>query len=301
MSMTFIDFAIRLLGRDEMTDAKKKMLMGGEGQQKVYLVKSDVLEGKSLLQYIVDNGSRMMKQRQDLIDVLARNVKTFDSKGKVLDRKQIKLKRIINDLKLGLPSSRGLAECIEMTEEKFPWTKRKAAGMIAFSIILNLLSLALYFLDVYTDGQFVEAQRNFTECFVYSLIHIITPIFWTVLVFALTKNIWKIPFPPITRLVRIYQDSKKFTMRTKDDFEKKVSKVEAEIAEYEGFISLSSGIEAATEAGPQFFFQTVYFLPTLILNPEFEAFASKNAYKMLSIVLSFSSVAVTNYFIRLEL
>ena len=153
-SVTFIDFAIRLLGREDFSDEKKKMLIGGEGEERVYLVKSEVLGGKSLLQYIVDNGPRMMKQREDLLDVLAKHVEIVNSDGKSLNEKQ-KESKIIKNLKLGLPSSTGLSECITMTEEKFPWSSIKARGMIALSVVSNLFSLALYFVDVYTDGMFV--------------------------------------------------------------------------------------------------------------------------------------------------
>ena len=366
------DFAVRLLGREDVTDEMKKMLIGGEGEDRFYLVKSDVLEGKSLLMYIVDNGPRMMKQREDLLHVLAKHVENVNSDGKPLDQKQIEL-RIINNLKLGLPSSTGLAECITMTEEKFPWSKMKAGGMIALSIVLNLLSLALYVVDVYTDGRFVHemsenSQKNFkilqqnysnrfyhemdqgnklckeeeniircidfyenqtllgqkykeigprfedphkfTECFWYSLVHCIAPIIWTVLVFVYALKtmkkkdktidiIRKIPFPPITRFVKIDQDWKKFTMRTEGDFEKKVCEIETAIAGFEDSVNLSSGIEAATEAGPQFFFQTVFFLPNLIVNlVESRGLEELVSFKMISIALSFTSVAVSNYFIR---
>ena len=104
----YIDIALRLLPREDVTDERKKMLMGGEGEDRFYLVKSEALGEKSLLQYIVDNGPRMMKQREDLLDVLSKHVET-KSEGKPLDQKEIELK-IINNLKLGLPSSTGLTE-----------------------------------------------------------------------------------------------------------------------------------------------------------------------------------------------
>ena len=242
--------------------------------------------------------------------------------------------------------------------------------MIALSIVVNLLSLALYFVDVSTDGQFVDemfdnSQKNFTisqtncrfnfydkrdegyqlckeetehfeeclefywnktlighrcremgprfedpqkftECFWYSLIHCIAPIIWTILVFILTltrpikvSNLWKIPFPPITRIRKIYQDYQFYKIRSGYDFKAKLPKIETKIAEYEDSVNLSSGIEAATEAGPQFFFQTVYILPNLILNLViYRGWQELVSYKMLSIALSFTSVAFSNYFIR---
>ena len=88
-------------------------------------------------------------------------------------------------------------------------------------------------------------------------------------------------------------------MRSEDDFENKVSGIESEIAEYEDSVNLSSSIEAATEAGPQFFFQTVYLLPNLILSlVAFQGWQELVSWKMLSIVFSFTSVAFSNYFIR---
>ena len=152
-----------------------------------------------------------------------------------------------------------------------------------------------------------DDPHKFTECFWYSLIHCIAPIIWTFLLFAQTmktmkvSNIRKIPFPPITRFVKIYQLKQKFTMRSEDDFENKVSGIESEIAEYEDSVNLSSSIEAATEAGPQFFFQTVYLLPNLIINlATFQGLQELVSYKMLSIAFSFTSVAVSNYLIRFE-
>ena len=83
------------------------------------------------------------------------------------------------------------------------------------------------------------------------------------------------------------------------DFKAKVPENEAKIANYEDSVNLSSSIEAALEASPQFFFQTVYFLPNLILNlVESQGWQELVSYKMLSIAFSFTSVAVSNYFIR---
>ena len=114
-------------------------------------------------------------------------------------------------------------------------------------------------------------------------------------------NIWKIPFPPITRIVKIYQEAKLFNMRSGRDFKAEVPKIEADIEKYEDSVNLSSGIEAATEAGPQFFFQTVYLLPNLIINlATLQGLQELVSYKMFSIALSFISVAVSNYLIRLE-
>merc|ERR1712218_227361 len=107
------------------------------------------------------------------------------------------------------------------------------------------------------------------------------------------SDIRKIPFLPITRIVKIYQDQKMYRKRSEEDFKETVPNIKDDIANYENSVNLSSGIEAATEAGPQFFFQTVYFLPNLILNlVRFQGWQELVSYKMISIALSFTSVAV---------
>ena len=328
----------------DTTDKKIKMLIGGEGGNRFYLVKTKVLGDKSLIQYIAENGPRMIMQREDLIDLLAKCVEHVDSEKEIeiLDPKEIELK-IINNLKLGLPSSRGLTECIKMTEEKFKWSFEKLMGLYFFSIFLSLLSTSLYIMDVYTDGKFVlemwdNSQKNFTilnarclrdfytsgpnntkndfdrwswlckwtwkidDCieflskkalegqkcreigprfedphkftqrFWYSLIHCIAPIVWTfcvslhIMKTMKVSNLKKIPSPLITRFFALSKNLKKILLRGSPNFEKRIPEIEAQITEYEDSINLSSGIEAATEAGSQFFFQAVYFLPNLILN-----------------------------------
>ena len=88
-------------------------------------------------------------------------------------------------------------------------------------------------------------------------------------------------------------------MRSTVDFKDKVPKIEADIANCEDSVNLSSSIEAASEASPQFFFQTVYFLPNLILIlVRFQGWQELVSYKMFSIAISFTSVAVSNYLIR---
>ena len=69
--------------KDEHVDPRMKMLTGLEGEQRFYLVKTRVLGDKSILQYILDNGQRMMKQREELLDLLdSREILTILSLSK---------------------------------------------------------------------------------------------------------------------------------------------------------------------------------------------------------------------------
>ena len=96
-----------------------------------------------------------------------------------------------------------------------------------------------------------------------------------------------------------YKDTQMFNKRSKWDFKEKVPEIEAKIADHEDSVKLSSSIEAATESSPQFFFQTVYFLPNLIINlVRSRGLEELVSYKMISIAFSFTSVAVSNYLIR---
>ena len=147
--------------------------MVGEGDQRFYLVKIKGLGGKSLLQHIVDSGQIMMKQREELLDLLV----TIECEP---DEKATEQK-IIKILKSSLPSSIKLSECIKMTEEKFRWSATKAAGLIAVAVIAALFSLSLYIADVVFDVKFVqemfekslkdfkEQQSNYRDEFFYGL------------------------------------------------------------------------------------------------------------------------------------
>ena len=141
----------------------------------------------------------------------------------------------------------------------------------------------------------------FTENAFYSLIHCILPIILMFLVWLLNspRSIQKIPFPPITRIVKFTLETRKFKVRAESESKEKVSNFEAKIAENEDIVNISSSIEAATEASPQFFFQTVYSLPILIVNIlEYREWEELVSFKLLSIVFSFTSVAISNHFIR---
>ena len=78
------------LPKDEHVDPRMKMLTGHEGEQRFYLVKTRVLGDKSILQYILDNGQRMMKQREELLDLLdSREILTILSLSKKITVKDI--------------------------------------------------------------------------------------------------------------------------------------------------------------------------------------------------------------------
>ena len=366
-------------------------LIGREGRDRFYLIKTKYLEDKfgekSILEYIVDNGARMMKQREELLDLIAEKIERVKVKGSKKDEKDIE-EKIIENLKIGLPSSVGLTECIKMTEEKFQWSKGKYVGMTVLSVVTNFLGLAFWFFDLYTDSKFVdemfanswtnfttrkenctteflygkfnqfcsegnvstclEYTKNltlkekeckelgprfkdddlymFTEVAVYALVHCISPFFFIFLAGLAQSRTsesrskkseskcWKTfkrlfgVLPPVTRIVKIHKERQMFQRRSLKFFKKEIPKMEADIGIYEDSVNISNSVEAATEASPQFFFQTVYLLPSLIINlmnlevgswlAVVDSFKGLVSFKLVSIVFSFTAVARSNYSIR---
>ena len=109
----------------------------------------------------------------------------------------------------------------------------------------------------------------------------------------------KIPLPLISRIYKLFLEIKKIKLRSKFSFNEGLKKADGEIVDYEDSVNLSSSIEAAAEASPQFFFQTVYSIPTVIISfVGYHGWRELVSYKMLSIAFSFTSVALSNYFIR---
>ena len=56
-------------------DSGLKELIGREGDGRFYLIPMKTLMGKSLLEYIVDNGPRMLTQRDELLDLLVEQIR----------------------------------------------------------------------------------------------------------------------------------------------------------------------------------------------------------------------------------
>ena len=359
--------------KKEIADQRIKKLIGGKGRERFYLIETKALGEKSLLQYLVDNGQLMLKQREELLDLLSKKIECVYGENRKIDEKATE-RKIITNLKLGLPSSACLSEFIEMTEEKFHWSTSKAIGMLAVSVLTTLFALSLYFADVAFDGKFVHemfenSNKNFKEqlkncsdefyddllvnfnkycakdtadrenCFeflenktliarrfretgprfedpalfrqnaIYTLVLCISPFLWIILAWLQTisgsdagsckmKQFRKIPLPLITRIYKLVLEYKVIILRSKFSFNEDVQKAEDKIIDHEDSVNLSSSIEAATEASPQFFFQTVYYFPTLIISFVGYQWRELVSYKMLSIVFSFTSVALSNYFIR---
>ena len=127
-----------------------------------------------------------------------------------------------------------------------------------------------------------------------------------------SKSFWYLPFPFITRWFKFRLDGELFknyawpdrnkSLESQSEYERKVKKCLEKLDSHDQIVNLSLIIESSVEASFQFFFQTVYVLPTLILSftDVSGTFDWKDLvnWKTFSIVLSFASFAWAFYVIR---
>ena len=129
------------------------------------------------------------------------------------------------------------------------------------------------------------------------------------------RALFYFPLPPITKLKRFLCERRLFQNfawpdRNKDDktkleYEMKNNKCMKEIEKNERIVVLSLVIESSMEASFQFFLQTVYALPTLILafTGNSGSFDLEDLFNLrtVSILSSFGTFAIAFFAIRLYL
>ena len=114
------------------------------------------------------------------------------------------------------------------------------------------------------------------------------------------------PLPPITKLKRFLCDRELFKNFTKPDRNKEYERIKnecmEEIEKNDRIVVLSLVIESSLESSFQFFLQTIYALPTLILaftgSPGSFDLEDLFNLRTVSILSSFGSFAMAYYAIR---
>ena len=111
----------------------------------------------SLLLHILNNVPMTLQKREILIDLLAK----IDKEKYPNDAKNSEY-RILENLKIGVPTSKAYAECIESAKERFHWSPIKMWMKRFQSFFTNIVfGFGLYFFDVFTDIQFsTEMFKN---------------------------------------------------------------------------------------------------------------------------------------------
>ena len=128
-----------------------------EGEEKImfYNIKCKVLDSNSLLKYIETQNVRLIRQREELIDL---SVKIADLNHR--DDPEKAMEEVINHYKSGLPSGEGLRDMMSQIKERYPWSYSKKVIMIILSLVTCLMGIGLFVLDLYTDVQFSQFMFN---------------------------------------------------------------------------------------------------------------------------------------------
>ena len=135
-----------------------EMFGHGNGKNIFYLVKCPEFGGKSLLWYINSENVRLIRQREELIDLSVKiaNMNHREDSEKAMEE-------VINNYKSGLASGVGLRDMINMIKERYSWSSSKKNIMILVSLVACLLGIGLYGFDLTTDVQFSLEMFNRTD------------------------------------------------------------------------------------------------------------------------------------------
>ena len=170
------------------------------------------------------------------------------------------------------------------------------------------------------EERFSEGSNEWHLAGVVSTVHVGLTIVIAIIIWALIDfgrecgmaSITNIPIPIITKMRRFFLDlnlHKLFAGRdrnknaeTEKTFQDKKKQIDDKISAYEHIVNLSLIIEASLEASFQFFLQTIFVLPTVILafTDPVGVFDWANLFnlRLASIVMSFASFSFGFYKIR---
>ena len=341
----------------------------GVGEEMFHLRKH--FHNISLLRYITDQGDSKLKEREELLTLLV----LIDRFRYPKDLENSEL-RVIEQVRIGLPSSKGLRECIKSIQKHYKWGSPKLYFMRFFSIFKNIIfGWMMYLLDFGTDLKFSSdmlsnAKRNFTNelyhcksniepmvdsvvlyckedfssrgcynslkslgrtgkgCFetekrfdesyewnlagFVTLLHCFLPFVFEFIIFIVgcftTAKIdfSNIPLPFVSKVYKTYIEWKLFLVFTVIGDERRYmeekGKWQPKLDEYEKVITLSMAIEASLEACFQFWFQTNFLLPSVILGiidiDGADQITDLVNFRIFSIFLSFFTFAWASFTIR---
>ena len=138
-------------GKSETMDILGVRIINGDDERlkMFYLVSSEAFGGISLLQYIESENVRLLRQREELID-LAVKIAELNHGESSLEA----MEEVITNFKSGLASGVGLRDMIKMIKERYPWSTTKMIVMTGLHLLTCLLGVGLYVCDIQTDVQF---------------------------------------------------------------------------------------------------------------------------------------------------
>ena len=141
-----------------------------------------------------------------------------------------------------------------------------------------------------------------------SLIHCLAPILTSFVVFIIVemgqlRKVYNMPNPCITKFYRMLLELKLFNMAGKEEFinRKYMDKLEAN----ENCVVMSMIIEAVVESSFQFYFQTTFLVPVIIVKiihiQNVKLLTDIFNWRVFSIAMSFVTISWSFYNIRFDL
>ena len=145
-----LEFFSRMVDKHGVKNKKIHEIKTKFGEKRMfYLVKCEVFEDLTLLEYIDSQNVRLSRQREELID-LSVKIANQNNNNNMRHSQQ----EVINHFKSGLPGGVGLRDMITQIKERYPWSSSKKIIMIFVSLMTCLLGVGLYVLDLWTDVKF---------------------------------------------------------------------------------------------------------------------------------------------------
>ena len=131
--------------------------------------------------------------------------------------------------------------------------------------------------DCYATEERFDDPMDWWLAGVVSFVHCGLPVFFGLLFWIILElednssgdnwNIFRIPLPFITKMYKFHCDKNYYTLKAqnqdKKDYEKSLKKCQIKIEKHANAVNFSMITEAALESSFQFFFQSVYYIPTL--------------------------------------
>ena len=131
--------------------------------------------------------------------------------------------------------------------------------------------------DCYATEERFDDPLDWWLAGVVSFVHCGLPVFFGLLFWIILElednssgdnwNIFRIPLPFITKMYKFHCDKNYYTLKAqnqdKKDYEKSLQKCQIKIEKHANAVNFSMITEAALESSFQFFFQSVYYIPTL--------------------------------------
>ena len=124
-----LDYFTRILEEKTFDFQQTKEMYGIEtraGKDRIifYLLKCKEFDDKCLLEYINSQNIRLLRQREELID-LSVKIAGLNHGGD----NETAMEEVIKNYKLGLPSGEGLRDIINMIKERYRWSPSKVISM----------------------------------------------------------------------------------------------------------------------------------------------------------------------------